>query len=272
MHPIEHLRWAARAGGGDVSLLVREAAGALSGLADDPAALVTACRSLVDRHPFAGPVWWLAARCLMSADPVAEAWQAADALGRDRTACTLVDDVPAEAGVVVLGWPEVAGTGLRRRPDTTLLTVDAGDDWSPGRARLARCGLHLVEVPQAGLGAAVAHADLLVLEAEAMGAAGFVAASGSRAAAAVAAEAGVAVWVVAGVGRVLPDRLWVALSDRMTGSDEPWLRPVELVPFRGTDFVVRATGRSAPAEATAVADCPVAPELLRPLDAPGSYR
>jgi hypothetical protein len=272
MHPIERLRWVARAGGDDLSLLVQEAAGALSGFADDPPALVTACRSLVDRHPAAGPVWWLAARCLMSADPVAEAWEAADALARDGTGRVLEREVPAEAEVVVLGWPEVAGAGLRRRPDTVLLTVDTGDEWSPGPARLARAGLHVVEVPTSGLGAAVAHAQLLVLEAAAMGPEGFVAEAGSRAAAAVAAEAGVAVWVVAGVGRVLPDRLWGALCERLAATGEPWLDPVEVVPFRPTDIVVRASGRFDPATATATPDCPFAPELLRPLDAPGSHR
>lgn len=272
MHPIERLRWVARADGEDLSLLVQEAAAALSGFADDPAALVTACRSLVDRHPAAGPVWWLAARCLMSGDPVAEAWQAADALGRDRTGRTLVSDLPPEAKVVVLGWPEVAGAGLRRRPDTTLLMVDTGDEGSPGPARLARSGHHVVEVPESGLGAAVVRADVLVLEADAMGPGGFVAAAGSRAAAAVAAEAGVAVWVVAGVGRVLPDRLWGALCGRLADTDEPWLDAAEVVPFRPTDFVVRAGGRFDPATAVAEPDCPFAPELLRPLDAPGSHR
>src|SRR5215213_4877403 len=64
VHPIERLRYVARAGGLDLVELVQDAALALSGFADDPAALVTACRSLVDRHPAAGPVWWLAARVL----------------------------------------------------------------------------------------------------------------------------------------------------------------------------------------------------------------
>ena len=47
-------------------------------------------------------------------------------------------------------------------------------------------------------------------------------AAGSHAAAAVAHHAGVPVWVVAGVGRVLPQRMWEALTQRLDeGEDEP---------------------------------------------------
>ena len=43
MHPIEHLRYVARAAGEGPALLAREAAGALATFNDDPAGLVTAC-------------------------------------------------------------------------------------------------------------------------------------------------------------------------------------------------------------------------------------
>ena len=75
MHPIERLRLVARAGAeGRSALLAREAATALAMFSDDPAGLVTACRRLVDRHPTSGPMWWLAARVLVSSDPGGEAW------------------------------------------------------------------------------------------------------------------------------------------------------------------------------------------------------
>ena len=74
---MERLRSVARATGTGPGLLVPEAAAALARLDGDPAALVTACRRLVDRHPDVGPVWWLASRVLCAADPVDEAWRAA---------------------------------------------------------------------------------------------------------------------------------------------------------------------------------------------------
>ena len=57
MHPIERLRYVARAAGEGSTLLACEAAGALAAFASDPAGLVTACRRLVDRQPTAGPIW-----------------------------------------------------------------------------------------------------------------------------------------------------------------------------------------------------------------------
>ncbi len=54
----------ARAGGEDPGLVARQAASALAGIAGEPAAVVTACRRLIDRQPSCGPLWWLAARVL----------------------------------------------------------------------------------------------------------------------------------------------------------------------------------------------------------------
>ena len=55
VHPIERLRYVARARGADAESLVRETAGALRGLGLDPSGLVVACRRIVERHPTSGP-------------------------------------------------------------------------------------------------------------------------------------------------------------------------------------------------------------------------
>ena len=70
MHPIERLRYVARAGSVDQDVLVHETAGALAGLDFDPQGLVIACRRLVERHPASGPIWWLASKVLCAADPI----------------------------------------------------------------------------------------------------------------------------------------------------------------------------------------------------------
>lgn len=69
MHPIEHLRYVARAGLVDPGLLAREAASALLPCTAEPAELVVACRRLLDRHPAAGPLWWVASTALTATDP-----------------------------------------------------------------------------------------------------------------------------------------------------------------------------------------------------------
>ena len=84
MHPIERLRYVARASGAEPHALTQEVAGSLARFAGDPAALVTACRRMVDRHPAIGPIWWLCARVLTAGDPADEAWRALDDLHADR--------------------------------------------------------------------------------------------------------------------------------------------------------------------------------------------
>jgi hypothetical protein len=256
MHPIERLRYVARARGAGPSALAREAAGALAGFADDPAGLVTACRRLVDRHPTDGPVWWLAARVLAASDPGTEAWRAAEELVDDPTPAELAAELPGDATVVVVGWPEHIAEALRRRGDVIALIADAGGDGDELAARLVRHGGDAVVFPDAGIAAAVAEADLVLLEASALGPDGFVAPLGSAAAAAAAWVSEVPVWLVAGRGRALPGRMWESVRSRIDGDDyDPWDRPIEVV---ARQLVRRVVGVADP-------QCPVTPELLRPI-------
>lgn len=268
MHPIERLRYVARAEGAGPSLLVQEAAGALAGLGANPAALVTACRRLIDRHVAVGPMWWLAARALGAPDPVAEAWQVADDLEADPTGAVLAAQLPAGATVVVVDWPELAGDALRRRGDLRVLVIDTTGEGSGLARRLRASGVEASEVSPAGLGAAVMQADLVLVEAWALGPGGLVGERGSRAAAAVARTANppVAVWAVAGVGRVLPGRLWEALAGRLEASGtQPWDVGQEVMPIELVDQVVGPDGLGPAADAWHRADCPVPAELLRPM-------
>lgn len=264
MHPIERLRMVARASGEDPGMVAREAAAALAGCADDPRALVMACRRLVDRQAAAGPVWWLAARVVAAADPETEAWRAAEALRDDPTPAVAAAALPDDARVTVLGWPEQVTDVLRRRGDVAVLVVDALGDGSPLVAALERSGSDAVLVPDAGVGAAVAASDLLLLDASAVGPGGFLAVTGSRAAAAVAYTEQIPVWVVAGVGRVLPPRLWAAMLGAMEGTGDPWDADWEYVPLALATSILGPEGPLAPADALARADCQDAPELTGP--------
>ncbi len=328
MHPIERLRYVAREGGLDLVELVQEAAMALAGFADDPAGLVTACRSLVDRHPAAGPVWWLCARVLTAPEPATEAWAVVDEVEADATARTLYREVPDGALVLTVGWPGAVARGLGRRGDCRFLVVNAAGAFGSAVARVLRSGLDVEEVPESGVGAAAAEADLVLIEAQAMGpgtgrsprpptpaiaipaaphnpgpdgpdgltgpfvgrparptgrgpvgpgeaqppGGGLVAVSGARGAAAVASACGTPVWAAAPAGRVLPFGLWRVLAARVSDVPEPWLQPDELVPLPLVSAVVRPAGVCSPADAVGAPDCPFAPELVRPLDAPGSHR
>ena len=262
---MERLRSVARATGAGTGLLVQEAAGALTALGDDPAGLVTACRRLVERHAAVGPMWWLASRVLCAPDPLAEAWRASAELEADPTPGALCAAVPEDVSVVLVGWPEQAVDGLRRRGDIEILLVSGGGESAGLARRLRGVDLQVEEVPDAGTGAAVAEADLVILEATALGPGSFVAAPGSRAAAAVARAAGIPVWVVAGVGRALPARIWHVLEAALARTAlPPWDRTEELVAVAWCDQVVGPAGLRPPSDDDAHAVCAVAPELLKP--------
>lgn len=272
MHPIERLRYVARADGAGPTRLTLAAAGALAGLGDDHGALVTGCRQMVDRHPAVGTLWWLCARLLWAEDPYAEACVVADALENDVTPRLLDAELPNDATVVVLGWPELVAPVLHRRADVQVLIVDTMGEGAALADSLAAVDVEAVEVPAAGLGAAVALADLVVLEALAIGPGEMIAVAGSRAAAAVARHAGAAVWAVAGQGRTLPAAMWEALLRRLGDAGDPWEADEERVPLDLVDLVVGPWGRSTPDEALAHTDCPVTPELFKGVFAPGTQR
>jgi len=258
---MERLRMVARSSGEDPGMLAQEAAAALAGCADDPRALVMACRRLVDRQPTSGPLWWLAARVVASPDPEREAWRSAEALRSDPTPAMVAAALPDDATVTVLGWPEQVTDVLRRRGDARVLVVDSMGDGAPLVSVLDRSGAEATLVPESGVGAAVGASTIVLLDASAVGPGGFLAVTGSRAAAAVAYTEEIPVWVVAGRGRVLPERLWDAMAGAVVTAGDPWDADWEVVPLGLATAVVGPDGPEQPDEALARADCPDAPEL-----------
>jgi hypothetical protein len=115
-------------------------------------------------------------------------------------------------------------------------------------ARLLRAG---------EVAAAARRCVLALLEATAVGPDSFVAATGSAALAAAAREGRCPVWLVAGVGRVLPGPLYEALLRRIP--DDP---AFEIVPLAAVDDVA-GPGGPVPRARMARPACPVAAELLR---------
>ncbi|MBK5221295.1 MAG: hypothetical protein JJE52_00140 [Acidimicrobiia bacterium] len=264
MHPIERLRYVARASGVGHDMLVRETASALASFVGDPSGMVTACRRVVARQPTSGPIWWLAARVLTAPDPMAEAWAAVQELEADPTARELVHSIDADLTVTVLGWPDLVGEALVRRGDLEALVVDVHGEGSGLVRRLTLADSDAVDVPAVGLGAAVAESQLVLLEAAAIGPEAFLAVAGSRAAAATARHAGVPVWLVGGAGRLLPRRMWDGLVARVD-LDDPWDADDEIVPLDLVDAIVGPIGPEPVAEALRRTDCPVAPELFKEL-------
>lgn len=261
MHPIEHLRYVARAGDLSQDVLVGETASALGALASDPLELVTVCRRILDRYPVAGALWSMAARVCASPQPYRTAREFVTELRADATADHAADALPPEATVCLLGWPDLAAEGLGRRADVRIRIIDAYGEGAGLARRLAGRGCDVTDVPLAGLAAACSTADVVMVEAAAAGPDAVIAAGGSHAAASVGYTSGVPVWCVVGAGRALPPQFFDAATD--TVADEPWECDEEVVPLGLFSHIV-GPGGIEPAASWQRADCPLAAELLRP--------
>ena len=262
MHPIERLRYVARAGGVDQTMLVRETAGALGSLGFDPAGLVTSCRRLVGRHPMAGALWTLASRVLTAPDPMQEEWDFADELEEDPTARELAALIPDDAVVLVIGWPDVIPAALVRRGDVRVLVVDAFGEGSGLCRQLDSRDVEAIDIPLTGIGAAAANCDVVLLEAAMTGPEGAVAPSSSLAIAATAKHHGVPVWMTVPVGRALPPSLWEYATAPLRGA-ETWENDEDIVPVELIDAIVGPIGMRPGDELMLRCDAPLAPELLR---------
>jgi hypothetical protein len=265
VHPIERLRYVARASGAGNDVLVRETASALASFTGDPAGMVTACRRIVARQPRSGPVWWLAARMLTAPEPMPAAWDAVEELEHDSTARELAHSIPDGVTVTVLGWPDLVGRALGRRGDLEALIVDVHGEGSGLARRLILDDGDAVGVPVEGMGAAVVESQLVLLEASVIGPESFLAVAGSRAAAATAREAGVPVWLVGGVGKLMPRRMWDGVVARLGLEEDPWDAEDEVVPLALVDRIVGPAGPEEIPLALQRTDCPVAPELFKEL-------
>ncbi len=264
MQPFERLRAIARHGGDD-RLLVAEAADCLGEFDDDPAALVVTCRRLLHHHPERAPLWWLCARVLAAPDPSEAAWEAEALMRADDTADRLAAllPFPADDPIVVLGWPELTGAALAMRPDLEALALrldhgDARDHDGSWRARLAHsdASARPVDVTEA---AALEPSHVLVEVAGASPTEVLVA-DGTSAVLADLAGPSRAVWLVAGVGRVLPARMFDAM---MRGLGDPEDVGLERLDVQVADRIAGPTGLVRPEQLLRRVDSPVAPELLR---------
>lgn len=230
----------ARASELPADVVFREAAWSLIGFVEDPAALVTGCRRLLDRHPTNGPIWWLCSRVLRAEDPVMEAEACVLDLDLDRTLDDLSHAFDEESKVAAVGWPPRLASSFARRGDVEVLVIDVEGD-GPGFVRaLEDVDVVAVDVDVPGMAAAVASSDVLVVDAAAVGPESAIVASGNWAAAAVARASSVPVWLVVGTGRRFGERTWNALCRRVERPGRPsWLEPVDRLPL---DLVDRVFG------------------------------
>jgi hypothetical protein len=269
--PAERLRSVTRRGVEEYAL-ASEAAGALVSFASEPASLVVACRRLLAHHRAHGPLWWTCARILAAADPIAAARDAMKLLDADRTAERLAASIPLlDDGevVAIVGWPHPADLALAERADVEAVAVriDGADPMPSLRHRIAERTIRVVDQWSPQLSAAT-H---LIVPARAIGHDEVLAPAGTGALLDELARHVGEVWLLGGVGRVLPARLFAAAATAVDagraaeyGVDDD--DESELVPLARFDRVAGPRGIVSLADAVEYPDCPVVPELLRPLE------
>jgi hypothetical protein len=260
--PFERLRYLARHAGDDRALVL-EAADCLADFSYDPTQLVTVCRRLLAHHARCGPLWWLCARVITAPDPAEGAREASRLIESDRTARRLGSllPFPHDEPIAVVGWPEVVGDAVADRPDLDLVAIRTRDGATHRQARRFRDD-RAVRVVDETDAMALAPSHLLV-EVHAMSPAEAVVPAGVTDLLWGLGEA--KLWLVAGVGRVLPGRLFdvlrrqVEIGNADVGGDPD----VEVLEVSRAERIAGAAGLDPPERMAQRIDCPVAPELLR---------
>lgn len=270
MHPIEHLRYIARARGVDAVSLVRETAVALASLRADPPNLVIACRRIVERHVTVAPMWWLCAELLVAEEAERRAWELADAIDADPTADLLAESLaiqwPGTATAITVGYSDVVCGALIERGDVNVWCADSGHTASGMLQRLERNRIDCEPVPSDAVGNAVSAADVVLIEALVAGPHRVLAAAGTLAVASAAYVMGTPIWLVAPLGTRLPAQYVDAIANVALSEVAALDRQFDELP---TEMLTRVIGpertaneRMAPTDQL-VSATPFAPELLR---------
>ncbi len=216
---------------------------------------------MLAHHPAHGALWWVCSRILAAADPAAAAHVAVRELDADRTGDRLGATLPLldEGEVVtVVGYTTTIDAALLERFDLDAVAVRVeGDD--PVASLRRRRSDHAVRVVDAW-DPALERTSRLLVSATAIGPDRALVPTGTAEVLDLVGLGAREVWLVGGVGRVLPARVY-----EMIVSSLPPDGQFEEISLQRVDRVAGPRGLERPADATGRIDCPVVPELLRPL-------
>ena len=257
MLPFERLRALARYAGDDDAGLVAEAADCLADFGGDPQ-LLTVCRRLLAHHPACGPLWWLCARIVSAPDPTTAARESLRRLEADRTSARLASVLPFphDEPIAVLGWDDAIGAAVAERPDLDVVAVRPRVGDHGLRGRLARRDRPVRTVDETEI-MALSPSHLLVGVRALSRRDAFVTPGCSDLRWSIPEAA---VWLVAGVGRLLPDRLLDVARREIERDLDP---VVEVIEVAGAARVAGPAGLDPPERVASRLDCPDAPELHR---------
>jgi len=252
----------ARSHGADPVELALGTADALSGVANDHAAMLVSARRLVEHHPTNAQLLSVCAVGVTDMDPRQALRQYAYDMSTDSTSDQLVASLPVDGTVCMVGWSGHLVDALVRRGDLHALVVDSLGDGQDALRVLSRNDVSCELVAQEGMASAAEEADVTIVSALAVGDDSVLAAGGSLAVASVAYCAQRPVWMVAGFGTKLPQQMFEPLVQGIRGRPDPWASGHDSVPITLASHYVGPGVGPVPATMLQRAQtCPVAMEL-----------
>lgn len=268
MHPIERLRWIARAQGESASTIASEAAWTLGELGmTEPAAVLTASRRLVERHPECGPLWWACAQLIAAEDPYEAAGKVSQALVGDAAAVSLARALRREVAssdVVVACVPSdlLRSACNQRRLGGIRLVASYGELRSEIRSFTQGAddvtGYEIEDGEEAFGGASVLCVEPLLASSR-----GLVVQTGVADVIRMAIDQKVPVWALLAAGRVLPPSIARAAVDLAEAAPPSYGLDLEVVEPAAFAVAVDEEGDSPEVDgALGRVTCPTTPELV----------
>lgn len=263
MHPIEHLRYVARAHGADPVEVALEAAEALVHMVRDPAGVVVSARRMMEHHPDNSSLWWMCAHAVTSMEPQAAIRECVRTLSTDATSAMLQAELPTDATVCTAGWSGHLVDAVVRRGDVRVLVVDSLGEGQDALRVFARRGVDAELVAPEGIAAAVAASDVTIVTAKATSRDGVLCAGGALPLVALARLLDRPSWLVAPEGMHLAPSLWKAMKEDLCGRPDSWASGYDVMEWAYVSHIVDGTGIVDVEKYLARVSCPDAPELLR---------
>ena len=262
---MEYLRYVARATGADPVSLVSETAQALRGLRSEPVGLILATRRIVEHHPTCAPLWWLCAHILSSGEPFEKTRELEALINADETTDHLVDALPQDAVVCMVGWNPTALEAVARRGDCRVIIVDSFGTGDAAVNALERADIDVQGVTLEHAAIAVQESDIVIIDTLGCGGSEVLATGGSHAIAALAYCENKPALLVARRGTQLPIELWDAMKSRNRNQASPWHSDVDVIARDLLGPIVGPSGlieKSQMGGQTFVAECPASIEML----------
>jgi hypothetical protein len=210
---------------------------------------------------------------LAAAEPFEKARELSDRMDADETTNHLVDALPAEATVCIVGWNPTALEALARRGDCRAIIVDSFGTGDAAVNALERLDIEVQGVTLEHAAIGVQMSDVVIIDALGCGGTEVLSIGGSHAVAALAYCNNLPAWTVTRLGTRLPIELWNAMKLANRDAGAPWRNDVDVIPRQLLGRFIGPTGISDIDGDTAlnntqtnvqnfVGECPASTEML----------